>query len=201
VLGASGATGRHVVSCALERGHEVVAFVRQPGAFEPMDGLTEAFWPDVTDSATLTGSLHRVDVVISTLGASDKRPTTVCRDGVAAAVAAMTIAGVRRLIVLSAHGVLETHDKSLYVLATWAGVSEKMRDKEAMEKIVVASDLDWTIARPPMLSNRVATGTYRSGTELPIRLWSSISRADLAAFLVDEAETAHYRHAYPRVIA
>ena len=188
-----------MVSTALERGHQAVALVRRPGAFAPRPGLLEAIWPDVTDASALTRALPGVDVVISALGGAEKGPTTVCTDGIRSAVTAMKTTGVARLITVSAHGVLETHDKSLYSRAVWANVAERMRDKESMEGLITASGLNWTIVRPPKLSDRDATGTYATGTDLPIRLWSSISRADLASFLIDEAETPRYARAFPRI--
>jgi len=200
VLGATGATGRHVVSAALQRGYRVVAPVRRAGTFAPREGLDEVTWPEVTDVSTLTRALRGANVVISALGGADKGPTTVCTDGIRTAVTAMKAAGVARLIAVSAHGVLETHDKSLYSLAAWTNVAERMRDKETMEPLITASGLNWTIVRPPKLSNHDEIGKYRAGTDLPIRLWSSIGRADLAAFLLDEAETPRYAHAYPRII-
>jgi putative NADH-flavin reductase len=199
VLGATGATGRHVVSAALQRGHHVVALVRRAGTFPPREHLSEVTWPEVTDVDALTRALPGANVVISALGGADKGPTTVCTDGIRSAVTAMKATGVSRLIALSAHGVLETHDKSLYSTAVWANVAERMRDKESMEPLITASGLDWTIVRPPKLSDHDAIGKYRAGTDLPIRLWSSIGRADLAAFLLDEAETPRYIHAYPRI--
>jgi putative NADH-flavin reductase len=199
VLGASGATGRHVVSTALERGHQAVALVRRPGTFGAQHGLREVTWPDITDTSTLVHALPGADVVISALGGAADGPTTVCTDGIRSAVTAMTTAGVTRLIAVSAHGVLETHDRSLYSLAVWANVAGRMRDKETMEALITASGLSWTIVRPPKLSDHRAIGKYAAGTDLPIRLWSSIDRADLAAFLVDEAESPQYAHAYPRI--
>ena len=137
--------------------------------------------------------------MISALGGANKGPTTVCTDGIRSVVAAMKTAGVSRRIAVSAHGVLETHDKSLYSRAVWANVAERMRDKETMEPLITASGLTWTIVRPPKLSDHHAGGKYTVGTALPIRLWSSVGRADLAAFLIDEAETPQHRHAYPRI--
>ncbi|WP_067687056.1 NAD(P)-dependent oxidoreductase [Actinoplanes awajinensis] len=199
VLGATGATGRHVVSTALDRGHEVVALVRRPGTLEPRPNLTEAAWPDVDDHAALALALPGADTVISALGGAAGGPTTVCTDGIRSAVTAMRAAGVHRLIAVSAHGVLETHDRSLYSLAVWANVADRLRDKETMEPLITASGLRWTIVRPPKLSDHAAIGTYTAGAGLPIRLWSAIGRADLAAFLLDEAESPRYEHAYPRI--
>lgn len=200
VLGATGATGRHVVSTALRRGHRVVALTRRAGTFEPRAGLDEVTWPDVTDASALTRALPGASVVISALGGAGKGPTTVCTEGIRSAVTAMKAAGVDRLIAVSAHGVLETHDKSPYSLAVWANVAERMRDKETMEPLITASGLKWTIVRPPKLSDHDEIGKYQAGADLRIRLWSSVGRADLAAFLVDEAETPRYAHAYPRIV-
>ena len=199
MLGASGATGRHVVARALERGHEVVALVRRSGSLEPEAGLREAVWADVSDGATLHEALRGVDVVISALGGPDRGPTTVCTDAMRTLVPAMDAAGVARLIVVSAHGVLEAHDRSLYSRAVWSGVGEKMKDKEAMEALISSSGLEWTIVRPPMLRDRPATGKYKVGEGLPIRLWDSIGRGDLADFLVEEAETGSFVGGYPRL--
>jgi putative NADH-flavin reductase len=157
--------------------------------FAPRAGLTETIWPDVADAPALPPA----GVVISALGGA------ACADGIRSAVTAMKAAGLTRLIAVSAHGVLETHDKSLYSRAVWAGVAERMRDKEAMEPIITGSGLNWTIVRPPKLSDHDPTGKYATGADLPIRVWSSIGRADLAAFLIDEAETPRYERGYPRI--
>jgi len=199
VLGATGATGRYVVEVALRRGHEVTALVRRPGSFSPAERLSEVVWTDLSDEATLASALIGTHAVISTLGGAAKGPTTVCADGTRSAVTAMDQAGVSRLIVVSAHGVAESHDRSLYSLAVWAGVANRMRDKETMEALITASNLDATIVRPPALNDTPATGRYQVATDLPIHLWTSIGRADLAGFLVHEAEKSQFVGAFPRI--
>jgi uncharacterized protein YbjT (DUF2867 family) len=199
VLGATGGTGRHVVTTALARGHDVVALVRRAEAFDPAPGLREMVWPDLTDPAALLEAFRYVDVVISSLGGAAKGLTTVCTDGVRSAITAMTQVGVGRLIAVSAYGVADTHDRSLFSLAVWAGVGDKMRDKETMESLIVRSGLEWTIVRPPKLTDRTESGHNATGVDLPIRLWSSISRADLARFLIREAEEPRFARAFPRI--
>jgi uncharacterized protein YbjT (DUF2867 family) len=108
---------------------------------------------------------------------------------------------VRRLVAVSAYGARETHDRSLYSLALWASLREKMLDKERMEAVIEGSGLDWTVVRPPALTDGAATGRYRTGTALPIRLWSRVSRADLARFLVAEAQAPAFGTAFPRIAA
>jgi uncharacterized protein YbjT (DUF2867 family) len=200
VLGATGATGRHVVAHTIRAGHRVVPVVRRPGAFST-DGsaLPEFVWADVDDQDTLTTGLSGVDVVISTLGGAETGPTTVCTDAMRSTIAAMTSAGVPRLVTVSAHGVLESHDRSLYARAVWSAVPDRMKDKETMEHLIVDSAVDWTIVRPPTLTHARATGGYRVGAGLPIRLWHTIGREDLAGFLLREALDPEFVRGYPRI--
>ena len=183
----------------MARGHDVVALVRRPGALDSDPGLRQVVWTDVKDPSVLIGAFQEVDVVISALGGASKGPTTVCADGVRSAITAMKQVGVARLIAVSAHGVLDTHDRSLFSLAVWAGVGEKMRDKETMELMIVDSGLDWTVVRPPKLNDSTGIAHYTTGVDLPIRLWSSIGRADLAGFLIREAEDPQFVRGYPRI--
>ncbi|MBD7918793.1 NAD(P)H-binding protein [Cellulomonas sp. Sa3CUA2] len=199
VLGATGATGRLVVATALRRGHHVTALVRRPGSFAPARGLREVQWHDVRDVATLSAALTGVDAVVSALGGAARGPTSVCTDAMAVTVPAMQRAGVARLVVVSAHGVAESRDRSAYALAVWAGVGDRMRDKEGMESVVTSSGLRWTVARPPRLTDAPATGTYRVAPDLPVHLWTSVGRADLADLLVREVEDPRHVHAYPRI--
>lgn len=199
VLGATGATGRLVVSTALQRGHDVIALARRTGTFEPAPGLREVEWTRLDDAETLSAALTGADAVISTLGGSASGRTTVCTDAMEVTVPVMQRAQVDRLVVLSAHGAAESHDRSLFSLAVWAAVRHKMRDKETMEALVTTSGLRWTVVRPPALTRSPATRRYRLGTDLPVHLWTSVGRAALADFLVREVEAPRYVHAYPRI--
>ncbi|WP_166435879.1 NAD(P)-dependent oxidoreductase [Cellulomonas shaoxiangyii] len=199
VLGATGATGRLVVSTALRHGHHVTALACRPGSFAPAPGLREVEWRDVRDAATLSTALTGADAVISALGGAARGPTSVCTDAMAVAVPAMRSAGTARLVVVSAHGVAESRDRSPFSLAVWAAVGERMRDKEAMESRVTSAPLRWTVVRPPRLTDASATGTYRTAVDLPVHLWTSVPRADLADFLVREVEDPHHVHAFPRI--
>lgn len=200
VFGATGATGREVVQQAVAAGHEVTALVRRPGGLVAHDRLRIVVGgldgQDGVDSV-IAGQ----DAVISALGTTEKGPVTVCTDGVQAILTAMIAHTVRRLVVVSAHGAADSHDRSLYVLAVWAGVAAKMRDKEHMEALIRAADVDWTIIRPPALSTGPRTGSYRTGTDLKIRLRSRISRADLADFALREVTDPSYLGQTPRIAA
>jgi len=201
VFGASGGTGSHTVHHAASAGHQVTAVTRRPHTFPGGAGVHNLVVPDLTVPGAIDHAVHDQDVVISALGTNAKGPVSVCTDGTRAILTAMQRTGTRRLIVVSAHGAAETHDRSLYSLALWATLANKMRDKEAMERLIQDSDVDWTIVRPPALNDKPAQGRYRTGTNLKIRLTSAISRADLGDFLVREAQTPTYLHRFARIAA
>jgi putative NADH-flavin reductase len=201
VLGASGGTGRAVVAAGLRLGHCVTAVVRRPDALAPRAGLTVAVLPDLGAHDQLVQVVAGHDAVITALGTGARGPVTVCTDGIRATLAAMAETGVRRLVAVSAHGAVESRDRSPYSLALWASVGHKMRDKESMEALIRASATDWTIVRPPALKDTAPSGRYRTGTDLRIRLTSAVSRADLGEFLVREAIAPAYLHRAPRIAA
>ena len=202
VFGATGGSGREVVRQALAAGHQVTAFVRRTPAGLPVhDPGLQVVLGHMSDQDLVDLAVQGQDAVISALGTNQAGPVTVCADGMRAILTAMERAGVRRLVAVSAHGAAESHDCSLYVLAVWAALTPKMRDKEAMEALIRASGVDWTIARPAALTNGRPTKTYRAGSDLKVAITSSISRADLAAFLLAEASDGAFVHGMPRIAA
>ncbi len=202
VFGASGGTGREVVHQALAAGHDVTAMIRNAGtALLEANPHLHIVVGDFSRQEIVQQVVSGQDAVISALGTNEKGPVTVCTDGVQAILAAMKSEGVRRIAVVSAHGAAESHDHSLYVLAVWAFMKNKMRDKESMEALIRAADVDWTIVRPPALTDGPKTATYRTGTDLKIRITSRISRADLADFLIKEATRTAHVDEMPRIAA
>jgi uncharacterized protein YbjT (DUF2867 family) len=201
VFGASGGTGRATVERALAAGHHVTAVVRRPDALPPRPGLDVAVLATLSDEDAVAGVVQGHDAVVSALGTHEKGPVRVCADGIDAILGAMTRAGVRRLIAVSAHGAADSRDRSLYCLALWAALSHKMRDKEQMEQAIQASGTDWTIVRAAALNDKPYTGRYRTGTDLKIRLTSAVGRADLGDFLVRESTEPSYAGQLPRIAA
>ncbi len=199
VIGASGGTGRQVVGQALAAGHGVTAVVRRPGAIESAAGLRVEVIADLAVAADADRVVAGRDAVISALGTSTKGPTSVCTDGVHAVLGAMQRTGVRRLVAVSAHGASDSRDRSPYSLVLWATLAAKMRDKDRMEELVRASDLDWTIVRPAALSDSPHSGRYRVGDVPRVGLSTRISRADLAEFLLREVTAPAWVHQTPTI--
>lgn len=196
ILGATGGTGRSLVSQALQRGHSVTAFVRSPQKLAaPRDRLT-VVRGDPADAGALRASVVGHDAVLSALGPPGVGPTTIVADAARATVAAMREAGVRRLLVVGVAVLFE--DAGLFgAILRRSLLRNVAKDSAEMESIVTASSLDWTIARPPRLTNGPLTGRYSvADGRLPPGAGggAKISRADVAHFLLDEvARGEHLR--------
>jgi putative NADH-flavin reductase len=124
------------------------------------------------------------DAVVDALGARANRPTTFRADTARVITAAMRDAGVRRLVVLSASGAHTTGDSLPVRLVVKPLLGRLLRhefaDMLAMEEVVRASGLDWTIVLPPRLTDRPATGRIRQSVGANVRGSYSMTRADLA---------------------
>jgi putative NADH-flavin reductase len=186
VFGATGGTGRHIVEQALEAGHQVTAVLRDPARLPvpPRDGLTVAT-PRLDDRTAVQQVVTGADAVVDALGARGTGPTTFREDTARIVTAAMRDAGVRRLVVVSASGAHTTGDSlpiRLLVkpLLGWM-LRHQFADMRAMEEVVRASGLDWTIVLPPQLTDGPRTGKVRRRVDANVRGSFRIARADLAA--------------------
>lgn len=192
VFGATGLSGRRLVDCAVGRGLSVSAFVRDPDsqAFPPGVHVVEG---DVTDRRKVDNAVDGHDAVLCALGAvSPMRRSPSLVAGVDHIVTAMCDFGVRRLIYLSFLGVPAGRHQ-LSVLGRLVVVPILLRnvakDHAEKENIVRRSGLDWTIVRPPRLTNGISTGSYRSGDDIrACQIVPRISRTDVAEFMVDRLD-------------
>ncbi|MDG4797589.1 NAD(P)H-binding protein [Micromonospora sp. WMMD1082] len=201
ILGATGRTGRHLVDQAIVAGHRVTAVVRDPNRFDQnQSGLAVRPLSTLTAEA-LAPLLTGTDAVLSTIGTRDSRkPTTVTADTATATVAAMRASGTRRLVVVSASGMHREGDDPLTRLLVKPVLGRILRhafaDMLRMEEIVARSGLDWTLLRPPRLTDRPAAGSYRTALDRNVRGGFQLTRADLAACLLRCLhEPAWSRHA------
>jgi uncharacterized protein YbjT (DUF2867 family) len=192
ILGATGRTGREVTRAALARGHRVTVYVRSPEKLGSERASLRVEQGDALDTERLSAALVGQDAVVSALGLPAKlalRPNTFMAEAAAATVAAMKRARVGRLAIVSA-AVLFPGQGLFYAFFRWF-LRHHARDLSAMETVVEATDLEWTIARPPRLVTgndvriRVAAGA------LPEKSYSLSFRA-LASFLVDCVEYARH---------
>lgn len=205
VFGASGATGREVVEQALDRGHAVRAFVRDPDKFEIRHANLALTVGDVTEYASVERAVRDVDAVASALGSGNSLGShPALSDGIRNILRAMGHAGVRRFVYLSMLGVdgsgrqLGLVDRYIVLPLLLHNV---MQDHAREEALIKRSTLDWVIVRPPRLTNGSYTGRYRSGEDVREKSFlASISRADVADFMVKQLTDARYVHKTPAVL-
>ena len=184
VFGASGRTGRLVVKESLERGHQILAFVRDPAKLDLSHPQLTAVQGDVRSAEAVDLAVQSADAVVSVIGPkSAGSGENVCSAGIANIVDSMSKHGVKRLVCLSDYGNGETRTKGLCARFLWLTIRAHLEDKERMEQIVKSSGLDWTIVRPTILTDEGKTGAYRVGTEIRVGLYPKISRHDLADFI------------------
>ncbi|MCI2423715.1 SDR family oxidoreductase [Saccharopolyspora sp. K220] len=185
VFGATGGTGSRLLEQACAAGHQVTAVVRDPARLTFSHPELSVVRSDVMDPAAIQPHVAGRDAVVSAIGArSTKAPITVQTDSTTSILKAMADAGVRRFVVVSNSGMLTDGDGpvSKYVVKPilWRFLKHPWTDMGRMEDVVRASELDWTIIRPPMLTNGPRTAGYRTAVNRNVRGGNRISRADLA---------------------
>jgi putative NADH-flavin reductase len=188
ILGANGHTGRQLTDLALQRGHEVTAFVRSPEKITRRDAHLDIRAGDPRDVQALARALPGHDVVLSALGVRPPqafRPHALVQECAASTVAAMTRVGVNRLVLVSA-AVLFPEKGLRFAFFRWV-LQHVMRDLEAAEQVVRATPLEWTIARPPRLVDRSDEQYLATPDTFPTGALSMSFRA-VAAFMLDAAE-------------
>ena len=196
IVGATGGTGRQLVTQALERGHQVTALVRRPPRAEPRPALTPVAG-DVLDPGSLDRAMQGQEAVLSALG--HKRwlaPSRILSEGTGNLIAAMVRHGVKRFVCETALGISDAWwQMGLYYTLFVRPVILPFyfRDKVRQEAVIRASGLAWTIVRPGMLTNGPPRGRYLHGLHVGHWLWTvRISRADVAAFMLDQLTDRRY---------
>ena len=201
VFGSTGGTGRELLKQALDQGHKVVAYARNPAKIDDIkDASLRVVRGDVLDPAVVESTVAGQEAVLSTIGAGAER-TTLREDGTRTIVEAMEKTGVQRLICQSSLGVGDSR-ANLPFFTKYIIISVFLRhafaDHERQEAIVKQSSLDWTIVRPPYLTDGPRTAAYRHGfptTDTQIK--GKISRADVADFMLKQLTDDMYLHRTP----
>jgi putative NADH-flavin reductase len=196
VFGASGGTGIQVVEQALAAGHSVTAFVRTPAKVTILHPNLTLFQGDVMDAAAVEKATAGQEAVVSTI--SPSRPPVPGMMEMAAKniLEAMMKAGIRRLVSTSGAGVHDPQDQPKFMdrlmkrlLTQMAG--DVLRDSEASVNLIRSSEVDWTIARFPRLTDGPGKGLYHVGY-LGKNSGMQLSRADAADFVLNELVEGRY---------
>lgn len=188
IFGASGSVGRYLVPAALDRGHEVVPVTRRAARIGDHRQGLRVIESQLDDAAAMDRALVGVDAVIVTLG------DAVVDTGTDAVLAAMQRTGVSRIEVLTGFGTSAASRRTLpppmraAVAAVRAVTFQGFVAKERQDAAVRRSNLLFTIVQPPSLTDGPRSGMYRSGDYAGKSIFGSISRGDLADFMLDNLD-------------
>jgi putative NADH-flavin reductase len=205
VLGANGPSGRLVVQQALDRGLGVKASTRRPEAFPIDHDRLEVVGGDATDPTVMDSALAGCDAVVSVIGSAyTRKPVSVYSASARALIAACRTHAVRRVILVtsaevapeSAHQGSFVTDRIVHPVLRHLVGRTVYDDMTRMEHLVRTTALDWTIVRPPGLTDAPGIGYASSETRIA---GAYCARADLAAFLLDQLDDTTYLRAVAAV--
>jgi putative NADH-flavin reductase len=206
VFGATGGVGRQVVTQALDAGHHVTAYVRNPAKLDLTHPNLTVIAGELTDRDAVQRAVHGTDAVISALGPSLDRKATGMPlvDGTRTIVDAMRAEGVERYIGMATPSLRDPRDKGSLLgrIVPFLGrtfLSRAYRELLETSQLVTDSPLNWTIARFTRPTDGPRTGTVRAGYLGRDRIRASITRADIASFLLDQTTDARFRRAAPAI--
>jgi putative NADH-flavin reductase len=192
VLGATGGTGLEIVRQALEHGHSVTALVRSPERLKPFQDHIAIKQGNLLNSAELEEVIRGQDAVVSAFGPRvpvSKEDAHLLQQFAVALTSAMPHAQVRRVVVES---VAFLFKNSIFPPAYLLGrllFPRVVADASAMERTFEESKLDWTMVRPPELTDKPYTGKYRVREGHLPAFGLKISRADVADFMLKAVES------------
>jgi putative NADH-flavin reductase len=196
VLGATGGTGLEIIRRSLARGHSVTAFVRSADRLKAFHNQVDIRQGDLLNIAELWTVIKGHDVVLSGFGPRQpplKSDAHLLEQFANALTTAMQETDVKRVVVISTAFLFKDSVIPPTHLIGRLFFRDVVSDSAAMERIFVQSNLDWTIVRPPQLTDGPFTGKYRVRLGHLPRFGFKVSRADVADFFVKSVEQTELR--------
>jgi len=191
VLGATGATGLELVKQAMQRGHFVTAFVRSPERLKHFQERITIRQGDLLNSVLLEQAIQGQDAVLSGFGPRvpvAKADANLLERFARALTQAMSAAAVKRAVVESVAFLFKDSILPPAYLLGRLLFPKTVADAAVMERIFADTDLNWTMVRPPELTDKPYTGKYRVREGHLPRFGLKISRADVADLMFKLAE-------------
>jgi len=204
IIGATGGTGRQLVSQALERGYAVTALVRDPSRLQVDHPQLTVIQGDVLDQGSVDAAMRGQEAVLSALG--HKRffyPTRILSKGTRNILRAMETHGIPRLVCVTSLGMGNSAGRmglyyTLFVIPVI--LPFYFWDKTRQERMIARSNLEWVIVRPGALTNGDKRDRYRHGRQVgSFLLTVRISRADVADFMLNQLASDTYVRTAPGV--
>jgi putative NADH-flavin reductase len=199
VLGGTGKAGKYLVEELLHRNLSVRMLVRNPSRVHLKDPLLEITEGNARSYNSLRTLLTGCDCVLSTLGPSANEHDT-CSMATGHIVKIMNEMHISRYIVVAGLGIQAQTDRKrlrtrliVAILKLFAG--KVIADRQKEFTLLGNSRLDWTVVRCPLIRQTSETGQVKTSTE--DSPGNKVSAADLARFIVDEAQDQNYLQKAP----
>ena len=202
ILGGSGSVGKHLVQQALELGHEVTVLLRSTGNLTIQHMRLRVLEGNVLVPETVAAAVEGQDAVVYSIGSDRMGEVTLFSESTRILLIAMKKYGVRRLVAITGIGAGDSkgHGGWFYEWFIYPLFTKKIYiDKDRQEQLIRASDLEWVIVRPAAFTNGPLGGRLRAMTELDGVTIASISRADTAAFVLDQLSNDQWLRKTPLV--
>ena len=194
IMGATSGIGRCAMNEAVRRGLPVRAFARSADTLEATD-LVEPFKGDATSAEDVSRALDGARAVVYALGITERlamlwEEETLFSETTRVLLDAMAQSDVSRLVVVTGFGAGRSKSAMSWIEKTGhrAILGKPYADKDRQEELVLASDTDWTIARPVILTKGARTDDYRVLRDPQTWRNGLISRASVAHYLIDAIE-------------
>jgi putative NADH-flavin reductase len=191
IFGATGRTGIHLVRQAVVADYAVKALCRKSAAFPVPEEAICVREGDILNYDDVKNTVQGTLAVISAIGTRPKHNDIFCARATENIVAAMKEIGIRRIICISGAMIGNTPvNRSKFMQLLMNRYNKKhpaiAEDRNLQEEIIMKSGLDWTIVKPPRLSKGKAKGKYMAGEDVKATAFSSITRGELAGFIVSQ---------------
>jgi len=205
IIGASKGIGLETTRQALDAGHDVRALARSATAIAISNPSLEKMRGNALKTEDVEAALVGMGVVIQTLGVGLGelfRPVHLFSDATRVLIAAMKRQDIKRLICVTGFGAGDSRASisCLQRLPFQIVFGRAYDDKSLQEQLIKESELDWTIARPGVLTSGPRTGQYQILSESSQWRNGIISRADVAEFLVRQIGDQTYIRKAPVLI-
>ena len=202
IFGPTSGTGRILVEQALEKGHAVTTFVRHPDALRTQHPNLTLRIGNVSDYGSVEAAIRGKDAVLSASDTNAPDADATSSQGTKNIITAMEKLGVKRLISESSLGVGDSKGQLGFLysfLLIPLLLHRVFADKEAQEKYIRNSTLDWVIVRPAARTNGPRTA-YRSGFSVTDKtIKGKVSHADVADFMLKQITDDTYVRKTPGI--
>ncbi|UGU16012.1 NAD(P)H-binding protein [Sinomicrobium kalidii] len=192
VIGGTGKSGKYLTEQLIDRGFQLKLLLRNPQNLKIRHPNIEIVAGNVVNYAAVLQLIKDCDAVISTLGLGiPASEPTIFSQSTTNVIKVMQVLNLHRYIVTTGLNVDTPFDhkgtKTTYGTAWMKEMFPvSTADKQKEYEILIASTLDWTLVRLPLIrQTKESDKTEVSLTDCP---GDSISATDLATFLIRQLD-------------